>query len=157
MKAADVITEHELYIRKIIHARVWDGFEDDIFQNIALAVLSNFPQFHGESSIKTWLTRVCLNQVAEHFRQQDRWQRGCALMAEQREDAYLPDFCSKLLWEEVLAAATEKQRDILTLALEGCGFHTISEALSLNYEQVRSRYWLFAKKLRRMYTQEEIQ
>jgi len=154
MKAADVITEHELYIRKIIHARVWDGFEDDIFQNIALAVVKSLPTLRDDAFLKTWLTRVIYNQIAQHTRNQYRWVRNCACMAEQYETIYLPDDHSSLVREEVFGALTDKQRVVLELFLDGWRFNAISEKLGLPYEQVRSRYRRVVERLQKLYSKE---
>lgn len=43
---------------------------EDVVQDVLLKVLRNLPTFRAESSFRTWMTRVAINEVSQFYRRQ---------------------------------------------------------------------------------------
>lgn len=54
-------------------ARVGDlGVAEDLLQETFVAAMAAYPQFRGESTVRTWLIGILRRQVADHFRRESR-------------------------------------------------------------------------------------
>jgi RNA polymerase sigma-70 factor, ECF subfamily len=62
--------------RRILQAR--DESQDTV-QSAYLAAFRNFSSFRGESSFKTWITKIVINQCVMHLRRSSRQRRWVSL------------------------------------------------------------------------------
>jgi len=63
-------------LRRLVHAYTREsGVQDDLFQEIALALWTALPQFRGDASERTWLYRVAHNTAIRFMTRQTRRSR----------------------------------------------------------------------------------
>ena len=60
---------------------------EDVLQNTLVAAVRSFPQFRGEASVRTWLTRIAVNVARDHLRHPH--QRRVLLQVVSAEDEQL--------------------------------------------------------------------
>ncbi len=132
------------------------GDAADVVQEVFLKVFRNVGSFRGESSLKTWMYRIAVNEARNHRRWFSRHRRQeVGLDAEPGETRgyqdWLPDpgrspFEATLdhethaLIEEALGKVNPKFRAALVLReLEGLSYEEISEILDISLGTVKSR------------------
>ena len=64
---------HLVALKKCIGSMVRNGTDaDDLLQNVLLKVWRRLSTFRSESSFRTWMTRVAINEVLQTYRQEQR-------------------------------------------------------------------------------------
>jgi RNA polymerase sigma-70 factor (ECF subfamily) len=157
-----LIQRFELPIFNIV-SRLLDDPADaaDVVQEVFLKVFRNVAAFRGESSIKTWIYRIAVNEA----RNQRRWfsrhrRQEVNLEAEEQSDLYqgqrgyqnwLPDPGrspfeltldgeTQALIEAALAQVNPKFRAALVLReIEGLSYEEIGDILEISLGTVKSR------------------
>ena len=157
-----LIQRFELPIFNIV-SRLLDDPADaaDVVQEVFLKVFRNVVSFRGESSIKTWIYRIAVNEA----RNQRRWfsrhrRQEVNLEAEEQNDLYqgqrgyqnwLPDPGrspfeltldreTQALIEAALAQVNPKFRAALVLReIEGLSYEEIGDVLEISLGTVKSR------------------
>ena len=157
-----LIQRFELPIFNIV-SRLLDDPADaaDVVQEVFLKVFRNVVSFRGESSIKTWIYRIAVNEA----RNQRRWfsrhrRQEVNLEAEEQNDLYqgqrgyqnwLPDPGrspfeltldreTQALIEAALAEVNPKFRAALVLReMEGLSYEEIGDILEISLGTVKSR------------------
>jgi RNA polymerase sigma factor (sigma-70 family) len=63
----DILDNNKYRILRICRAYA-NGSEDqkDLFQDVLLNIWKSLPTFRGESNIKTWVFRICMNVCMQH-------------------------------------------------------------------------------------------
>ncbi len=135
----------------------------DVVQEVFLKVFRNVVAFRGDSSIKTWIYRIAVNEA----RNQRRWfsrhrRQEVNLETSDQSDAYQPghqksyqnflpdpgrspfdltlDRETQVLIESALAAVNPKFRAALVLReMEGMSYEEIGEILEISLGTVKSR------------------
>ena len=67
-----IYEEHGGYVRKTVYWLVHDDAVDDVVQDVFIRVWRNIDRFRNESSLRTWMYRICVNAAHEHFRRSPR-------------------------------------------------------------------------------------
>jgi RNA polymerase sigma-70 factor (ECF subfamily) len=128
----------------------------DVVQEVFLKIFRNIGAFRGESSLKTWIYRIAVNEARNHRRWFSRHRRQeVAIDAGVGEthgySDWLPDpgrspYESALdreteaLIDEALAALNPKFRAALVLReIEGMSYEEIAEVLDISLGTVKSR------------------
>jgi RNA polymerase sigma-70 factor (ECF subfamily) len=128
----------------------------DVVQEVFLKVFRNVATFRGDSSLKTWIYRIAVNEARNHRRWFSRHKgREVGLEAESDEtQSYgecLPDpgrspfetamnHETQALIEEALANVSPNFRAALVLReIEGLSYDEISEILAISLGTVKSR------------------
>jgi RNA polymerase sigma-70 factor, ECF subfamily len=65
-----LVADEQVYIARLVHRLL--GYRDDvddIVQDVFTAALVAWPKFRGESSARTWLSRIAINRCRRHYRQ----------------------------------------------------------------------------------------
>jgi RNA polymerase sigma-70 factor, ECF subfamily len=66
----DVLTRHTPDLERLIVRMVGPRADvDDILQTALMAVVSAFPRYRGEASLRTWMTKITVNVVRDYLRQ----------------------------------------------------------------------------------------
>jgi RNA polymerase sigma-70 factor (ECF subfamily) len=67
------LEEHRTYLLKFALLQVHDrAVAEDLVQETFAAAIAALDRFEGRSSVRTWLTRILLNKVADHRRTSGR-------------------------------------------------------------------------------------
>jgi RNA polymerase sigma-70 factor, ECF subfamily len=128
----------------------------DVVQEVFLKVFRNIGSFRGDSSLKTWIYRIAVNEARNHRRWFSRHRRQeVGLEAEPGENRgyqdYLPDpgrspfeaavdHETQALVEQALATVNPKFRAALVLReMEGLSYEEIAEILDVSLGTVKSR------------------
>ncbi len=64
-----LVADEQAYISRLVYRLT--GYRcdvDDLVQDVFVAALSAWPKFRGESSARTWLTRIALNRCRQYHR-----------------------------------------------------------------------------------------
>jgi RNA polymerase sigma-70 factor (ECF subfamily) len=139
-------------------SRLMDDPSDaaDVVQEVFLKVFRNVGSFRGESSLKTWIYRIAVNEARNHRRWFSRHRRQeVGLDADPGEthgyQDWLPDpgrspfeatldHETQALIEDALAKVNPKFRAALVLReLEGLSYEEIAEILDISLGTVKSR------------------
>lgn len=142
------MTAHAASVRRAAASYAHTAAEqDDLVQQIALALWGALPSFRGECSARTFVFRVAHNQGA-HFATRERLRRPHP-DADERVGAivdHAPDPEAALdahrRRERMFAALRElplPHRQVLTLALEGLGHDEIASVLGVTVNNVNVR------------------
>lgn len=113
--------------------------------------------FRGESTFKSWLYRIFINQYRDGLRRDRRAEarlgvvRDAAVRRQSLEDRSSDLQASEL--EDVVKAKVdllpERQRDVLTLHVyQGLDYHEIAAALGCTYDDVKVNLCLARKRLK---------
>jgi RNA polymerase sigma-70 factor, ECF subfamily len=71
---ANNVAQHIPFLTRVVRNLVrGDSMTEDIVQQTALKALMNADQFRSESTLKTWLVSIAINEVRQAFRSQ--WRR----------------------------------------------------------------------------------
>jgi RNA polymerase sigma-70 factor (ECF subfamily) len=130
------IADHRGLVLRITRAYAADAAdEDDLQQEILLAVWRSLPGFRGDAKPSTWLFRVALNVALARRRATGRRVDTTPL---EHVDAPATDgeaaAFHRLQWTRVLAALREippADRAILLLALEGATQQDVADVLGI--------------------------
>jgi RNA polymerase sigma-70 factor (ECF subfamily) len=73
MAAYEAVTEHRPYLLRFARQRLRDAaLVEDVVQETLLAALQGYERFTQRSSVRTWLTSILLNKIAESVRREQR-------------------------------------------------------------------------------------
>ena len=128
----------------------------DVLQEVFLKVFRNIRHFRGESSLRTWIYRIAVNESHNRRRWLFRHRRGETGIEDTFEDnesrerplmdsGETPfDFTmnreAQMLLEEALASLNPVYRDVLVLReVEEMGYEEIAEVLEVSIGTVKSR------------------
>ncbi len=152
-----LIDRYELPIYNVISRLMEDPADAaDVVQEVFLKVFRNIAKFRGESSLKTWIYRIAVNEARNHRRWFSRHKRQEVGLEAEPGDTLgyqdsLPDpgrspFETMLdhetqsLIEEALAMVNPKFRAALMLReIEGLSYEEISVVLEVSLGTVKSR------------------
>jgi RNA polymerase sigma-70 factor (ECF subfamily) len=132
------------------------GDASDVVQEVFIKVFRAIGSFRGQSSLKTWIYRIAINEALNHRRWVSRWRRReIRLDDEQRagvtyEDTLADDGPSpfdmtvdhetRARIEEGLRQLRAPYREVLVLReVEGLGYEEIAEVLQISLGTVKSR------------------
>jgi RNA polymerase sigma-70 factor, ECF subfamily len=139
-------------------SRLMDDPSDaaDVVQEVFLKVFRNVANFRGDSSLKTWIYRISVNEARNHRRWFSRHRRqevgldSDPAEARNYEDSLpdpgrspfeaMADHETHLLIEDALSKVNPKFRAALVLReIEGLSYEEISEILDVSLGTVKSR------------------
>ena len=158
---ADRVVQHSPYLTRVVRGLTRnDPMTDDIVQETMLKALVHAGNFRFESTLKTWLTSIAMNEVRQLYR--CKWRTCCvplltedlnierSLRAESPRPSYQATECNALI-RQAVSRLPESYRSVLEL----CDFECLSlrEAagrLQLSVAGVKTRRQRARKKLRRL-------
>jgi RNA polymerase sigma-70 factor, ECF subfamily len=156
---ADRIVQHLPYLKRMVRGLTRnDPIADDIVQETILKALAHADQFRFESTLKTWLTSIAMNEVRQLYR--SKW-RMCSvpLIAEDLESEPSPQVDSPRpsyqatqldgLIRQAVSRLPESYRSVVELCdLQRLPLQEAAARLRLTVAAVKTRRKRARKKLR---------
>src|SRR5438067_2420350 len=66
-----LIRRHDKYLYRVVRSVLADGNEaEDVVQETFIRAFTGLGKFRGDASLRTWLTRIALNEAARRRRRQ---------------------------------------------------------------------------------------
>jgi len=147
----DKLAQDELYASAIAElgasmARLAAAYEldralqQDLLQDIHVALWRSFATFKGQCSLRTWVYRVAHNAASDYVRRHTRLRREALMSLEQLEDLSDPSDAERLHDEaeviDKLGALVRRlkpiDREVILLYLEGMDAASIGEVLGIS-------------------------
>jgi RNA polymerase sigma-70 factor (ECF subfamily) len=143
-----------------------DADADDALQQTLMGVMGSIGSFRGESSLKTWLTRILVNQASKVRRSRatraaasleqvlgdDRATGDAAVRGRNTDSKPAATVAARADVQTMLAALSPEHRDVLILReLEGLSYREIADALGVAQGTVESRLFRAREQMRRRF------
>ena len=152
-----LMDRHGSYLYGVARALASNAADaDDLIQETLLGVLKS--KFRGESSVRTWLVRILINQAA--MLRRSRARRGGDAKEVPAEEANIESkappvelgVAAKLDLTAMLEALSPEHRAVIVLReLEGMSYEEMSRALDVPRGTVESRLHRAREELRRRF------
>lgn len=136
---------------KIRHIVTVHEDADDVLQNAFVKAWLSLDKFRGESSVSTWLYRICVNESLDHLRRK-RLQVSAADMAEIADtlvaDRYFEGDEVQRLLQKAIDTLPEAQRAAFTLRyFDEMPYKDMSEIMGTTESGLKTNYHLAVKKI----------
>ncbi len=136
--------QHAATVRRILARMVGSNDLDDLVQDVFIRIYRFQDSFRDQADIKTWIHRICVNTVQDHYRKK-RW-TGLLSFGNESEaepvarENHAEDFANQNLVEKALHKLSVKERVVVVLFyLEESTIEEISEALKLPEGTIKSQ------------------
>ena len=119
----ELIDLHGETLRTLIgRLMAFDPEMEDVLQNTFVQVWQKIPSFRSQSSIRTWITRIAINQTRNHQRSVRRWLRHFqdrfTLETTEKEQPCIVESTQDPRWDSIQLAMKKlpyRDREILVL------------------------------------------
>lgn len=131
-------------VRRILARMVSSNDLDDLVQDVFVRIYRFQDSFREEADRKTWIHRICVNTVQDHYRKK-RWAGLLSFGTETESEPvarenHAEDLQNQNLVEKALHKLSVKERVVVVLFyLEDSTIEEISEALKLPEGTIKSR------------------
>ncbi|HAZ18553.1 MAG TPA: hypothetical protein DCY74_08470 [Clostridiales bacterium] len=130
---------------------------EDVFQNVFLAAYLKMDTFHGDSSIKTWLIRITINQCKDVLKSAYQKQVNVGLeevacISESAEQIALENIENERLYQSVMALKPDYREVILLRYYHQLAPGEIAQVLQLSNGTIRTRLSRATATLRKILT-----
>ena len=148
----ELVSRHQEWVREFIQKSV-KNIEDseDISQEVFVKVYFGLAAFRFESEFTTWLYRVAINQINNHFRKQKLFSwfyRDIEESSTQTNEDYIDDRGEVLM--ENIVNLSKMQRNIMILrTLQDLPFKDIGNVLSITENSAKVNYHKAKKNLKK--------
>ena len=135
----ELIDLHGEALRTLIgRLMAFDPEMEDVLQNTFVQVWRKIPSFRSQSSIRTWITRIAINQTRNHQRSVRRWLRHFqdrfTLETTEKEHPCMVESTQDPRWDSIQLAMKKlpyRDREILVLVyLEEKSILEIADAMN---------------------------
>jgi RNA polymerase sigma-70 factor (ECF subfamily) len=139
--------------QRLIHKVCWaytrtPEDRDDLFQDIAVRLLSAAGNYDPGRKLSTWVYRVALNAAIDFHRQRKRRQK-VSFVPDAQAQAAAPEVDEQFReLHELLQRQTDVNRALLLLFLDGNSHREIGEVLGISESNVGTRLNRLKNKLR---------
>lgn len=126
---------------------------DDVLQNTFLKAWKNIADFHGKSTIYTWLFRIAINESLDCVRKKKqmgeyRGEYDCNVAQRLLADEYFDGDRSQALLQEAISHLPEVQRTVFTLRYyDEMKYSEISKLLNTTEGALKASYHIAMKKI----------
>ncbi|MDD5862402.1 MAG: sigma-70 family RNA polymerase sigma factor [Prevotella sp.] len=126
---------------------------NDVLQNTLIKCWTHRDEFQGKSNIKTWLTRIAINEALDFLRKKKREQNFCSesdegISNQLSSDPYFDGDHTLTLLQEALATLPDVQRTVFTLRYyDEMKYAQMSEVLKTSEGALKASYHLAVKKI----------
>lgn len=136
---------------KIRHIVTVHEDADDVLQNAFVKAWLSLDKFRGESSVSTWLYRICVNESLDHLRRK-RLQVSAEDMADITDtlvaDRYFEGDEVQRLLQKAIDTLPEAQRAAFTLRyFDEMPYKDMSEIMGTTESGLKTNYHLAVKKI----------
>jgi RNA polymerase sigma-70 factor (ECF subfamily) len=161
---ANAVAEFGSALARLAAAYEFDrAQQQDLLQEIHLALWRSFAGFRNQCSLRTWVYRIAHNTAATYVRRQKRAGVGHLVSLEELEDLADESDAERSLDESAvlarLAALIQRlkplDRDVMVLYLEGTSASAIGEVTGLSPANVAQKIHRTKKVLQRHFRGEE--
>ena len=135
---------------------------DDVLQNAFLKAWSSIDNFHGDSKIYTWLSRIAINEALDYMRRQknkptvssDDTDMGIANML--MADNYFDGNETEALLQEAISSLPDVQRTVFNLRYyDEMKYSDISQMLGTSEGGLKASYHIAVKKITEFFKQHD--
>jgi len=153
MACARLVTDHQRMVYQLGLNLLGEPQEAlDLCQEVFLRVFRTLPQFRGQSSLRTWIYRIALNQASNRQRWWRRRRRAQQVSLDEPHQqlpesrhSVLPDRIfqqreiADTVWNAVDALPFEQRAVIVLREIDGLSYEEIAASLGLAVGTVKSR------------------
>ena len=117
---------------------------EDILHDCFIKIFKTIPKFNGQSQLKTWLTRLVINEVLQHLRKKKRLPKVVSIDDNLNEFPELSEneleaYTSKQVFE-IIRQLPDGYRQVLCLfSIDGYSHKEIAKALGITDSASRSQ------------------
>jgi len=134
--------------RRLCSAYVRDATrQEDLFQDIALAIWTALPSFRADASERTWVYRIAHNVALTYSAKQRRQQWSEQPMETLRCDPAIEEDLQHRALLEAVQQLSPADRNVVVLYLEGLSAREIAEVTGLTVDNVGVRLSRLRRKL----------
>jgi RNA polymerase sigma-70 factor (ECF subfamily) len=143
-----IVDEYAAPLARLVRAHEADSsLQQDLLQEIHLAIWRSLPAFAGRCSMRTWVYRVAHNVAATHLlRQKRRRLESLSTIDELMLEAAAPEAAATIDEQRVLEQLTglirrlkPVDRQLIVLHLEGLAADEIAEVAGLSVSNVHTK------------------
>lgn len=166
LACAELVSSHERMVYQLALHLLGDRDEAlDLSQEVFLRVFRTLPSFRGQSALKTWIYRICINQARNRQRWWRRRRRNDQVQLEQHvlehgdlrqpEDGDAPDRAfarkelARRLWTALEGLPFDQRTVIVLREIDGLSYEEIADSLDVAIGTVKSRLTRARQTLRR--------
>ena len=125
---------------------------NDVLQNTFLKAWKCIDDFHGDSTVFTWLSRIAINESVDFMRHNkhyaDPTEDVMTLADSLLADPYFDGSETEALFQEAVASLPEVQRTVFTLHyFDEMKFSEISKLLNTSEGSLKASYHIAVKKI----------
>jgi len=136
--------QHVGTVRRVLARMVNSNDLDDLVQDVFIRIYRFQDDFREESELKTWVHRICVNTVQDHYRKK-RWTGLLSFGSDSAPEPvarenFAEDLQNQNFVEKALHKLSVKERVVVVLFyLEDCTIEDISATLDLPEGTIKSR------------------
>mgnify|MGYP002853468220 CR=1 FL=1 len=125
---------------------------NDILQNTFIKAWNGLDDFHGESKVSTWLSRIAINESIDFLRrnkhQVDSTDQDMAVAASLVADPYFDGSETEALLQQAIASLPEVQRTVFQLRyFDEMKYSEMSKLLNTSEGALKASYHIAVKKI----------
>ena len=125
---------------------------NDVLQNTFLKAWKRIDDFHGDSTVFTWLSRIAINESVDFMRHNkhyaDPTEDVMTLADSLLADPYFDGSETEALFQEAVASLPEIQRTVFTLRYyDEMKYSDISKLLNTSVGSLKASYHIAVKKI----------
>jgi len=126
---------------------------DDVLQNTFLKAWKNISDFHGKSTVYTWLFRIAINESLDYIRKKKhtgeyKGDYDIGMAQKLLADEYFDGDKSQALLQEAIAQLPDVQRTVFTLRYyEEMKYSEMSKLLHTTEGALKASYHIAVKKI----------
>ena len=127
---------------------------NDVTQNVLIKVWRHLHQFRGDSSLKTWISRICVNESLTFIEKKKKllnlYESDYTefMLKTVAEDKYIPAEKIQKLLQQAIQLLPEKQRIVFTMRYyEETPYEEMSKILDTSVGALKASYHFAVKKV----------
>jgi RNA polymerase sigma factor (sigma-70 family) len=134
--------EHHLLLRKVTRSFAFGSDQDDLYQEMLVAVWQAIPAWRGDAKPSTFIYRVAHNYALTWMRTRRNYSRAVERFGREAAPSSVGSEFSDSLLDQLYAAIRELpelDRSLVVLSLDGLPYKEIAEILGLSETNVGAR------------------
>ena len=136
----------------------WHEDADDVVQNAFVKAWTHLDGFRAESTVRTWLMRIVINEALDHRRRNKHEAENDpeTLAAQLQADPYFDGDATQLMLEQALQQLPPVQRTVFHLRYyDEMPYQQMSETLGTSVGALKASYHHAVKKIADFFRQHE--
>lgn len=133
---------------------------DDVTQNVCIKIWRNLDRFRNESSLKTWITRICVNEALTYIEKKKRLLNldddsylDFMLVSQAETNSITPNQIEQFLQEEIVKLPP-KQRAVFTMRYyDETPYAEMSKIFDTSESALKASYHFAAEKIKKNITE----